>query len=376
MPKFDIIREKVLRVVKRHGLKIEEGRLKRFLENIQDLPIIDIPDELVELLVIENLTIGESYFFRDRKTFERLKEIMTRKPEWNVLSVGCSKGEEVYTMAIISKEIGVKCKVVGIDVNHQRISEARDGCYRFWSLRFLTDEEIDKYFTKKDDKYCIKEEFKNNVFFYQCNINSCEIVHEGKFDIIFVRRVLLYVENTGYILRKLYDLLEDDGYLITGSGEYFPEVYDHFDVVYQDIGCIFRKVTKSSIPKKLPEFKKKYETSKGSYDGTLANIPSPRTHEKKHIPLVISKSFEEEIKILESMLENRIYQQAYERAKDLALRYPTEYLVWKYKALLEIELSMKDEAKKSLKKAFFLNHHDDELLQIRHFIERIEKFKG
>lgn len=86
------VQKKVLEIMKKHGLKLEENRLKRFLENIQEIGV-DIPEELIELLVVDNLTIGESYFFRDRKTFEKLKTIMQKKSEWNILSIGCARGE-------------------------------------------------------------------------------------------------------------------------------------------------------------------------------------------------------------------------------------------------------------------------------------------
>lgn len=366
------VQKKVLEIMKKHGLKLEENRLKRFLENIQEIDV-DIPEELIELLVVDNLTIGESYFFRDRKTFEKLKTIMQKKSEWNILSIGCSRGEEVYTIAIISKELGVKSKVLGIDVNYQRIEEAKSGCYRFWSLRFLSDEEIDRYFIKNGEKYCIKEEFKENVSFQQCNINSCAALNENKFDIIFIRRVLLYTDNIERIIDRLYNLLRDDGIVVLGIGEYFPEIYNHFEPVYDDISCILRKIDKQavsslkSLPKKTGLAKKETEIPT-SYPKKHAD-----GHTKKHVSFVITKNFEEEIKILESLMENKLYSQAYEKVKELSASYPTEYLVWKYRTLLELELSIKDEAKKSVRKAIFLNHHDDEIWQLKHFLEKFER---
>lgn len=369
------IKNKILEVMKKHGLKPEENRVRRLLENIQEIAN-GMSDELIELLVVDNLTIGESYFFRDRKTFEKLKLIMQKKSEWSILSIGCSRGEEVYTIAIISKELGVKSKILGIDVNYQRIEEAKSGCYRFWSLRFLSDEEIDRYFIKNREKYCIKEEFKENVSFQQCNINSCTALNKSKFDIIFIRRVLLYTDNIERIIDKLNNLLKDDGILVLGIGEYFPEIYNHFEPVYEDISCILKKIDKQvvqkfptkNLPKQSSIAKKGIETSLTSYPEKYVDARN-----KKHVPFVIPKNFEEEIKLLESLMENKLYSQAYEKAKELSVRYPTEYLVWKYRTLLEAELSMKDEAKKSVKKAIFLNHHDDEIWQLKHFLERFER---
>jgi len=365
-------------------MKVEERRLNRFIERMSSIPIDEIPEELFELLVIENLTIGESYFFRDKKTFEKLKSILKSKPKWNILSIGCSRGEEVYSISIIAKEMGVEYNILGIDVNHQRIEEAINGCYRFWSIRFLSEHEIEKYFVKYEDKYCIKDEYKENTSFKVCNIGNCSALMNMKFDIIFIRRVLIYLDNVEKVLNIILNLLNDDGYLVIGSGEYFPEIYNYFEQVFDDTSAILRKIkhvkTKEKKGNLPPESIKKPEKILKDVDKNSSKIISSEPQKipkisEKITNIVKSQNFEEELRLMEHMIENKLYEQSYKKIESLAKKYPTEHLVWKYKSLIEYELSMFEKAFDSIKKAMFLNHYDEEVWQLKHLLERLGRKK-
>lgn len=365
-------------------MKVEEERLNRFIERISIIPIDEIPEEHFELLVIENLTIGESYFFRDKKTFEKLKSILKSKPKWNILSIGCSKGEEVYSTSIIAKEMSVEYNILGIDVNHQRIEEAINGCYRFWSIRFLSEHEIEKYFVKYEDKYCIKDEYKENTSFKVCNIGNCSALMNMKFDIIFIRRVFIYLDNVEKVLNIILNLLNDDGYSVIGSGEYFPEIYNYFEQVFDDTSAILRKIkhvkTKEKKGNLPPESIKKPEKILKDVDKNSSKIISSEPQKipkisEKITNIVKSQNFEEELRLIEHMIENKLYDESYKKIESLAKKYPTEHLVWKYKSLIEYELSMFEKAFDSIKKAMFLNHYDEEVWQLKHLLERLGRKK-
>lgn len=378
------IKSRIVEVLKKHRMKVEERRLNRFIERMSSIPIDEIPEELFELLVIENLTIGESYFFRDKKTFEKLKSILKSKPKWNILSIGCSRGEEVYSISIIAKEMGVEYNILGIDVNHQRIEEAINGCYRFWSIRFLSEHEIEKYFVKYEDKYCIKDEYKENTSFKVCNIGNCSALMNMKFDIIFIRRVLIYLDNVEKVLNIILNLLNDDGYLVIGSGEYFPEIYNYFEQVFDDTSAILRKIKQVETKEKKgnlpPESIKKPEKILKDVDKNSSKIISSEPQKipkisEKITNIVKSQNFEEELRLIEHMIENKLYDESYKKIESLAKKYPTEHLVWKYKSLIEYELSMFEKAFDSIKKAMFLNHYDEEVWQLKHLLERLGRKK-
>ncbi len=373
------IYKKVEDVLKKHNLKPEKRLIERFLHNIT--PIVDIfNDRLLELLVVENLTIGESYFFRDIQTFEKLRKILPKKSFWNILSVGCSKGEEVYTTAIVAKESGVDFKITGIDVNHQRIIQAQKGCYRFWSVRFLNESDTVKYFNIVNGEYCIKGEYKNNVKFLVGNIldKGIDFEKQEKFDIIFVRRVLLYIEQYERVVKKLSDLLKDDGYMILGAGEYHPKVFEYFTPAFSDTGAIFRKIKAHEREKeeihKVHDTQLNKKTFKEIVNPSRESSESSLSIDKFKIAKTIktsieSASFEEKIAIIEELISQKKYKEAYENIKELSAEYETNYIIWKYRVLVELELSIIDEAKKSLKNALFLNSSDDEIWQLKNAID-------
>lgn len=94
------------------------------------------------------ITTGESYFFRDQGQITLLQERIL--PELiaahgedrrlNILSAGCSSGEEVYSLAILLKELipyiyNWHISLVGLDLNQEAIAKAKDGLYGEWSFR-------------------------------------------------------------------------------------------------------------------------------------------------------------------------------------------------------------------------------------------------
>lgn len=346
-------------ILLKHKLKVSERTLKRFLNSLESI-IDELTPELIEIFVLDNLTIGESYFFRDRKVFDFLKKVLQYKIGWNILSVGCSRGEEVYSLSIIARESGRNCKITGIDISPQRIEEARKGCYKFWSVRFLSEDELERFFIKNDDKFCIKSDYKANVTFVSGNFLT--VPFSESFDIIFARRVLLYAENEELVVKKIHSLLKNDGLLILGSGEYFPTVLENFEPM-EECPCVYKKVSNEKHAKG-----KRLKTSVLSrQSGILKEVQYPKEAIVKSLENEIA--FEPTIRVVEHCLENKILNDAENYLAILVRKYPTHYLVWKYLGVLELEKGNYEAAEKHLKKAAFLNHSDDEIWQLLHFIK-------
>ncbi len=372
------IRKRIEKILKRYSLKTNERTLDRFIYLLSVLDESDLTDQLLENLIIENLTIGESYFFRDRETFDKLKTIFKSRPSWKILSIGCAKGEEVYSTAITAQQAGVDYQIIGIDVNVQRIFEAQSGCYRFWSVRLLSEREISNYFILKDNMYCIKEAYKKNVTFLNGNIAEYDFGITGKFDIIFLRRVLIYLDNVEDIIRKVLSILKDDGYLIIGNGEYFPPLYEYFEPISPNNIVIMKKksytflLDKSINASKHSSFSnltKNAASSINLHSSENRREVSTSTFKNMINDLHSNLSFEEELSLVENYISQGKFNESYERLNVLSVKYPSQYVVWKYKALVELELLLKDKARESLKRALFLNHVDEEIWQLKNFIE-------
>ncbi|ACJ75897.1 chemotaxis protein CheR [Thermosipho africanus Ob7] len=333
---------KIIQILNKHNLKANPKQIENFYKIIDKE---DIDDKTLENLVLMNLTIGESYFFRDKEILEKLKNILKTKKFWKILSVGCSRGEEVYTLSFIAQELDINMEITGIDINKERIKQAREGKYKNWSVRFLNKEQIEKYFEIKDGYFYVKEQYRKNVNFENLNILDLNNT-DKKFDIIFLRRVLIYISNPEKIIEKIYSLLKDDGYLVIGLGEYFPDLFKYFSPLLPISSSILVK-----NPKKIE--------NKQIHKKVLSEIKKQK----------IELNLEESIVILEKYIEKKEFDSAYKMVKQLSKKFPLAFIVWKYKAYIELELNLKNDAKKSLKRALILNNKDEEIWQLKYAIE-------
>src|SRR3954447_11014409 len=104
-------------------------------------------DEAIDLV-----TINETYFFRESYQLRAFKdEILTafRAPpqsreRLSVWSAGCSTGEEVYSIAMATRESGLfpgrAVRVFGSDISRRCVAHARRGVYGPSSFRTLPSE--------------------------------------------------------------------------------------------------------------------------------------------------------------------------------------------------------------------------------------------
>lgn len=189
-------------------------------------------------ILANQITIGESYFFRDKGQIDLLKKniLPSLIKERNgtrslrIWSAGCSTGEEAYTIAILIKELipfidNWNILILGTDINDESIEKAKQGIYTQWSLRNINPEIQAKYFKRKKDKWEFDKELRKFVTFKHHNlINnniSSEISWLYNIDLIICRNVFIYfnVKTRATVLKKLTTNLREGGYLITGHAE-------------------------------------------------------------------------------------------------------------------------------------------------------------
>jgi chemotaxis protein methyltransferase CheR len=185
--------------------------------------------------LLKALTINVTQFFRNAEVFEKIKEevfplIFREKkgydPVLNIWSVGCSSGEEPYSLAIILKEYferelrDFSVAILATDFDHEVINNAKEGRYREKSLIEMTPELIDKYFSiTNDGLFSIDPEIRKMVTFKRKNI--LESVQNKEIDMIICRNMLIYFsrEYQNEILLKFVDALSDSGFLVLGKAE-------------------------------------------------------------------------------------------------------------------------------------------------------------
>jgi two-component system CheB/CheR fusion protein len=188
----------------------------------------------VELLFRE-LLIGVTSFFRDPPAWQQLQEellpaLLAAQPTGRSLrawSVGCSTGEEAYSLAIAFKESLALGKlearstlqIFATDLDSDAISKARQGNYPANIAADVNAERLRRYFVKEDSAYRVGQEIREMVIFATQNVIMDPPF--TKLDIIICRNLLIYL--TPELQKKLLPLfhycLNHGGILFLGSAE-------------------------------------------------------------------------------------------------------------------------------------------------------------
>lgn len=199
-------------------------------------------EELEALLVC--LTIHVSSFFRNPSTFQAIsREVLPRifdgDPAQPVLawSVGCARGEEPYSLAIlISEYLGRdrrrrKVRIEAVDVDERVLEEAKEGVYARSRLKELDRGVAGKYFSDGDPCRLVPE-IRKMVSFHRRDILMDP--PQKTFDLILCRNLLIYIEREPQelIVERFHSVLRPGGFLALGRTEVLVgNMRDRFEVV-------------------------------------------------------------------------------------------------------------------------------------------------
>jgi len=212
--------------------RIDKRILLLHLDNIENYAkYIKLNPQELQLLY-QNILIGVTRFFRDRESFEALKEeiyiYLKDKPheyEIKVWSIACSTGEEAYSMAILIDQISQQLKkkfyvkIFASDIDATALVKARAGIYSNEDLKNLDEEIISQYFRKEENNYKIISQLRDNIIFTQHNILSDPPFTNQ--DIISCRNFLIYIkpEIQQEVFKLFHYSLKGDALLFLGSSE-------------------------------------------------------------------------------------------------------------------------------------------------------------
>ena len=218
-------------------------------------------NSLLKQELINVFTVNETYFFREKHQFDTLinyilPELDKIRPLSEVISILCapvSTGEELYSIAILLMEEGKLIKkrdflLLGIDIDSNVISKAKEGIYSARSIQKLPPEIIKKYFIEKNGKYMVRDFLKKAVNFKVVNIlDRYAMKRLGMFDVIFSRNMLIYFDEKSKreALAIFYSILKDEGYLFLGHAERIPNDIKLFKSLKIGESFVYKKVSDS-----------------------------------------------------------------------------------------------------------------------------------
>lgn len=183
--------------------------------------------------LLSDFSINVTEMFRDPTFFKSLRTkvipFVKDSPAIRIWHVGCSSGEEVYSMAILLHEEGIyeKTKIYATDINERIIAKAKQSTFPLDGMQRYTKNYIEaggkrafsEYYMAVDDKVFFHPFLQKNVVFAQHNLVSDQSFNE--FDIIICRNVLIYFnkELQNDVHKLLYNSLSSSGFLGLGKRE-------------------------------------------------------------------------------------------------------------------------------------------------------------
>ncbi|MCS6834780.1 MAG: tetratricopeptide repeat protein [Anaerolineae bacterium] len=213
--------------------------------------------------LIHALTIGETYFLRDRLRFKLLKDdilpnLVQRKrrakdQHLRLWSAGCASGEEAYSLAMVVYESLMDLErwqitILGTDLDEQAIAAARRGVYREWSFRHASEGLRPRYFTQVGEGlWQIAVILRRMVTFQQGNLLQTAA---QEMDIIFCRNVLIYLSATAVrqLEDMLYEALSPGGWLVLGEAEALRHQRQRWQMHLYPGAPLYQKPQQEALP--------------------------------------------------------------------------------------------------------------------------------
>jgi chemotaxis protein methyltransferase CheR len=186
--------------------------------------------------VAENLTVTETYFFRNADHFRALAEVAlparinarAQSRQIRLLSAGCASGEEPHSLAMVIRDhfpelASWDVEIQGVDVNSAMLEKARGGRYSSWSLRETVDEAKGRHFRPEGREFQLADAVRGNVVFEERNLveANADLWQKASLDIIFCRNMMMYLlpEEAQQLVARMAQGLAPGGFLFLGHAE-------------------------------------------------------------------------------------------------------------------------------------------------------------
>jgi chemotaxis protein methyltransferase CheR len=215
--------------------------------------------------LVAELTIGETYFFRDSAQFDALRRVVlpdilaknAHRRSLRIWSAGCATGAEAYSLAILLKRelsaelSGWDVSIVGTDINRGFLSRAMEGVFESWALRDVPEEIKRDCFTASGKRWHLNPEYRAGVSFQYHNLASHPFPslfnNLAGFDLVLCRNVMIYFdrEMSRRLVQRFRASLNDGGWLVVGYAEVAPDLYDGFEMVMKNGSTVHRKAPAS-----------------------------------------------------------------------------------------------------------------------------------
>ncbi len=226
----DFSKYKLPTINRRLAKRMMERNIKSLDEYYKEL--VSDPEEVKSLR--KQFLINVTKFFRDTEAFDILAEkviptLLTSHKDSEVIkvwSVGCSTGEEAYSLAILfheclekSKKYDLNVKIFATDIDQDALNVASKAIYSKEALKDVSPERIKRFFVKDGEHYTVGQQIRKMVIFAKHDIAKDPPF--GKIELLSCRNMLIYMNSflQKKVMQAFHFALNEGGYLFLGPSE-------------------------------------------------------------------------------------------------------------------------------------------------------------
>ena len=215
-------------VTSRLAKRLDLRKLKSYSEYFR---VLSSGEDVQEVqAAIDLLTTNETYFFREPKHFDLVRELAQlargRPQPFKVWSAACSTGEEPYSIAMVLAATlqNTPFEVIGSDISSRVLERARSGHYPVSRTTHIPHAYLQQFCLKglqeQEGTVLVDRPLRERVRFMSINLNTT-LPRIGPFDMIFLRNVMIYFSaaTKRQVVERVLSVLKPGGYFVIGHSE-------------------------------------------------------------------------------------------------------------------------------------------------------------
>jgi chemotaxis protein methyltransferase CheR len=197
------------------------------------------PDEVQQ--AVDLLTTNETYFFREARHFELLREAaeaalpkLRAGSPFRVWSAACSSGEEPYSIAMVLADVlgNAPWEITASDISTRVLQRARQGHYPMERASHVPQDYLRRFCLKgireQAGTLLVERTLRQRVQFRQVNLNTDLPADLGAYDVVFLRNVMIYFngDTKREVVARVASRLKPGGTFFIGHSESLHEIND------------------------------------------------------------------------------------------------------------------------------------------------------
>lgn len=224
--------------------RLKHFQLSSYGEYFRLLTADSHPDEMQ--MAVDLLTTNETYFFREPKHFDFLREhVLPAHPygrPFRAWSAASSTGQEPYSIAMtLADGLGGKpWEMVASDISMRVLEKARSGHYPIEQAQHIPKNYLHRNCLKgvdtQEGTFLVDKSIRTPIKFMQVNLNAA-LPQMGEFDLVFLRNVMIYFDNDTkrQVVQRIMGKMRPGAHLFIGHSESLNGIVDELQVVKPSI---------------------------------------------------------------------------------------------------------------------------------------------